>query len=109
MRQDPNIIFIGEIRDRESIFTGLQAAETGHLVFTTLHADSTAQAIARIHEFLSGGGAKQRQQHAGSQPEYGGVSAAHSRHPGNAGPLLWKSCGAIARSSKRSKPTSSTG
>jgi len=50
MRQDPNVIFVGEIRDRESIFTGMQAAETGHLVFTTLHADSTAQAIARIRE-----------------------------------------------------------
>lgn len=51
MRQDPNVIFVGEIRDRESIFTGMQAAETGHLVFTTLHADSTAQAIARIREY----------------------------------------------------------
>jgi twitching motility protein PilT len=51
MRQDPNIIFVGEIRDRESIFTALQAAETGHLVFTTLHADSVAQAISRIREY----------------------------------------------------------
>lgn len=51
MRQDPNVLFIGEIRDRESIFTGMQAAETGHLVFTTLHADSAAQAIARIREY----------------------------------------------------------
>ena len=51
MRQDPNVIFVGEIRDRESIFTALQAAETGHLVFTTLHADSAAQAVARIREY----------------------------------------------------------
>lgn len=51
MRQDPNVIFVGEIRDRESIFAAMQAAETGHLVLTTLHADSTAQAIARIREF----------------------------------------------------------
>ncbi len=51
MRQDPDVIFIGEIRDRESIGTALQAAETGHLVITTLHADSAAQAIARIREF----------------------------------------------------------
>ncbi len=51
MRQDPNVIFVGEIRDRESIFTGMQAAETGHLVFTTLHADSAAQAIGRIREY----------------------------------------------------------
>ncbi len=51
MRQDPNVIFIGEIRDRESIWTAMQAAETGHLVITTLHADSSAQAIGRIREF----------------------------------------------------------
>jgi len=51
MRQDPNVIFIGEIRDRESIFAGMQAAETGHLVLTTLHADSVAQAIGRIREY----------------------------------------------------------
>ena len=51
MRQDPNVIFVGEIRDRESIFAAMQAAETGHLVLTTLHADSVAQAIGRIREF----------------------------------------------------------
>lgn len=51
MRQDPNVIFVGEIRDRESIFSAMQAAETGHLVFTTLHADSAAQAISRIREY----------------------------------------------------------
>jgi twitching motility protein PilT len=51
MRQDPNVIFVGEIRDRESIFAGMQAAETGHLVLTTLHADSVAQAIGRIREY----------------------------------------------------------
>jgi twitching motility protein PilT len=51
MRQDPNVIFVGEIRDRESIFAAMQAAETGHLVLTTLHADSVAQSIGRIREF----------------------------------------------------------
>jgi twitching motility protein PilT len=51
MRQDPNVIFVGEIRDRESIFAAMQAAETGHLVLTTLHADSVAQAIARLREY----------------------------------------------------------
>ena len=50
MRQDPNVIFVGEIRDRASIFAAVQAAETGHLVLTTLHADSVAQAIARLRE-----------------------------------------------------------
>lgn len=51
MRQDPNVIFVGEIRDRDSIWAAMQAAETGHLVLTTLHADSVAQAIGRIREF----------------------------------------------------------
>ena len=50
MRQDPDVIFVGEIRDRESIHAAMQASETGHLVLTTLHADSTGQAIARICE-----------------------------------------------------------
>lgn len=51
MRQDPDVIFVGEIRDRESVWASMQAAETGHLVLTTLHADSVAQAIGRIREF----------------------------------------------------------
>ena len=51
MRQDPEVIFIGEIRDRESVHAAMQAAETGHLVLATLHADSAAQAIDRVREF----------------------------------------------------------
>jgi twitching motility protein PilT len=48
MRQDPEVIFIGEIRDSESIQAAMQAAETGHLVLATLHADSVPQAVDRI-------------------------------------------------------------
>lgn len=51
MRQDPDVIFIGEMRDRETVWAAMQAAETGHLVLSTLHADSVAQAIGRIREF----------------------------------------------------------
>jgi twitching motility protein PilT len=51
MRQDPEVIFIGEIRDHDSIQAAMQAAETGHLVLATLHADSVNQAIDRIREF----------------------------------------------------------
>ena len=51
LRQDPEVIFIGEIRDRASIQAAMQAAETGHLVLATLHADSVSQAIDRIREF----------------------------------------------------------
>jgi twitching motility protein PilT len=55
LRQDPEVIFIGEVRDGESMQTAMQAAETGHLVLATLHADSTAQAIGRIREFYPSG------------------------------------------------------
>jgi twitching motility protein PilT len=51
MRQDLNVLFVGEMRDRESIHAAVQAAETGHLVITTLHADSAPQALARIRMF----------------------------------------------------------
>ncbi|MBS1269097.1 MAG: Twitching mobility protein [Gammaproteobacteria bacterium] len=48
LREDPDVIFLGEMRDTDSIDTTLTAAETGHLVFTTLHAPSAADTIARI-------------------------------------------------------------
>jgi len=48
LRQDPDVIVVGELRDPESIATALTAAETGHLVLATLHAPSTAQALERI-------------------------------------------------------------
>jgi twitching motility protein PilT len=48
LRQDPDIIMIGEMRDAESIATAMTAAETGHLVFSTLHTNSASQTIDRI-------------------------------------------------------------
>lgn len=48
LRQDPDIIVIGEIRDRETLDAALNAAETGHLVFSTLHTNSAIQTINRI-------------------------------------------------------------
>ena len=48
MRQDPDVILVGEIRDVETVRTALRAAETGHLVFTTLHAGDCPGAIERI-------------------------------------------------------------
>ena len=47
-RQDPDVIMVGEIRDSETIATAITAAETGHLVFTTLHTNSAAQTIHRV-------------------------------------------------------------
>ena len=52
VRQDPDVIMIGEMRDRETMMAGLQAAETGHLVFATLHTSDTMQSFARILEFF---------------------------------------------------------
>jgi twitching motility protein PilT len=54
VRQDPEVIFLGEIRDADSTLAAMQAAETGHLVLTTLHADSVPRAIDRIREFYPG-------------------------------------------------------
>ncbi|MEK7195930.1 MAG: PilT/PilU family type 4a pilus ATPase [Patescibacteria group bacterium] len=48
LRQDPDVIMIGEMRDSESIATAMTASETGHLVFSTLHTNSAAQTIDRI-------------------------------------------------------------
>jgi twitching motility protein PilT len=48
LRQDPDVIMVGEMRDYESISIALTAAETGHLVLSTLHTNSAAQTIDRI-------------------------------------------------------------
>lgn len=48
MRQDPDVIMVGEMRDLATISTAITAAETGHLVFSTLHTNSAAQTIDRI-------------------------------------------------------------
>lgn len=47
-RQDPDVIMVGEMRDLETMATAISAAETGHLVFATLHTNSAAQTIHRI-------------------------------------------------------------
>jgi len=48
LRQDPNIIMVGEIRDRETTELAIQASLTGHLVFSTLHTNNASQAIPRL-------------------------------------------------------------
>ncbi len=52
LRQAPDVIMIGEIRDRETMEFGIQFAETGHLVLATLHANSSNQALDRIINFF---------------------------------------------------------
>jgi twitching motility protein PilT len=63
MRQTPDVILVGEMRDAETIATALTAAETGHLVFSTLHTNDTIQAMSRILDsFPAGNQAQIRQQ-----------------------------------------------
>ncbi len=54
LRQDPDVILIGELRDAETAQTALQAAESGHLVLSTLHTVDAAETIGRIVEFFPG-------------------------------------------------------
>ena len=51
LRQDPDVILIGEIRDLETLDTALKAADTGHLVFSTLHTTDATQTINRVLSF----------------------------------------------------------
>ena len=52
LRQDPDVILIGEIRDKVTLDTAMKAADTGHLVFSTLHTTDTTQTINRIISFF---------------------------------------------------------
>jgi twitching motility protein PilT len=52
MRQDPDVIFIGEMRDAETVQAALAAAETGHLVLSTLHTINAAETVNRIVDFF---------------------------------------------------------
>jgi len=55
LRQDPDVILVGEMRDLETISTAITAAETGHLVFATLHTQDTPQTIDRIIDVFPAG------------------------------------------------------
>ena len=52
LRQDPDVILVGEMRDPETVYTALSAAETGHLVFSTLHTTTATETINRIIDFF---------------------------------------------------------
>ena len=54
LREDPDIIFVGEMRDAETISMTLMAAETGHLVFSTLHTRDVTGTITRILDYFRG-------------------------------------------------------
>jgi twitching motility protein PilT len=55
LRQDPDVIVVGEVRDAEDIATVLTAAETGHLVLATMHSPNVAHALERITSIFEGG------------------------------------------------------
>ena len=52
LRQDPDVILIGELRDRETAETALQAAESGHLVLSTMHTVDASETLGRLVEFF---------------------------------------------------------
>ena len=52
LRQDPDVILVGEIRDKETLLSAIEASETGHLVFSTLHTNGTVASINRLKGFI---------------------------------------------------------
>jgi twitching motility protein PilT len=59
LRQDPNVVFVGEMRDLDTISSALTIAETGHLVFSTLHTNSASQTVDRIIDVFPEGSKEQ--------------------------------------------------
>jgi twitching motility protein PilT len=53
MRQDPDVVFVGEMRDAKTVTAGMRAAETGHLVFGTLHSANASQAVHRLLDLFA--------------------------------------------------------
>ena len=56
LRQDPDVILVGEIRDKETLLSAIEASETGHLVFSTLHTNGTISSIDRLTGFIEESG-----------------------------------------------------
>ena len=89
LREDPDVILVGEMRDLETMSTALTAAETGHLVFATLHTQSTAQTVDRIIDiFPAQQQAQVRMQLSiGLQGDRHPAAASHGRRRGPRGRL----------------------
>ena len=71
LRQDPDVIMVGEIRDLETAEIAIKAAQTGHLVFSTLHTNDAPQSITRLEH-----GCSDIQYYLGGQPCYCSTSDA---------------------------------
>jgi twitching motility protein PilT len=93
LREDPDVILVGETRDLETISLALTAAETGHLVFATLHTKSAPKTI-------EGKGAEERRQLGRSRCARWSPSGWCRGVRGRAGPLPWRSCSS-RRASRR--------
>ena len=76
LRQDPDVILVGEIRDMETLDTALKAADTGHLVFSTLHTTDATQTINRDPLVLPAAPAPGGPDAAGDGAPGGGLAAA---------------------------------
>ncbi len=61
LRQDPDVIYVGEVRDQETMKIALEAAETGHLVLSTLHTPDVARTMNRVMSLMEGAGADVRE------------------------------------------------
>ena len=85
LRQDPDTILIGELRDAETAQTALQAAESGHLVFSTLHTIDAAETVGRMIEFFPPGEAAAdpfRARRRAARRDQPAAAAAARRRPG---------------------------
>ena len=81
LRQDPDVILVGEIRDKDTAQMALSAAETGHLVFTTLHTRDVKGTITRYADLFPQEAAKGSSRPAGDEPAVNHQPAAASLHP----------------------------
>ena len=81
LRQDPDIILVGEMRDIETIDTAIKAAETGHLVFSTLHTTDATKTINRIIDTFPPHQQQQVRYQLAVEPEGGRSRSASCRAP----------------------------
>ena len=94
LRQDPDVILIGEMRDEETVRTALSAAETGHLVLSTVHTLDAAESVNRIIDFFQPHEQSQaRAMLAGTLAGRGLAATRADARPRRAGSRSARSCG----------------
>ena len=93
LRQDPDVILIGEMRDEETVQTALSAAETGHLVLSTVHTVDAAESINRMLDFFPPHQHSQARADARRHAQGRGLAAARAGRPAAAASPSARSCG----------------